>query len=401
MTTTPHSGQILAVNVGSSSIKLTRYPADDSERGALTASVERIGTINAHLILSDVTGVRRPGVAPDLSTHHAAFDALVGAVQRREDDDRVAAIGHRIVHGGPDYSAPCLITDAVVDDLRDLIPIDPDHLPQAIAVIEAARRRFPDVPQIACFDTAFHRTMPPAGRGYPLPRRFARQGIVRYGFHGLSCEYVVDELRRLNDLPDRLVIAHLGSGASLTAVKAGQSVETTMGYSPTGGIMMGTRTGDLDPGALLAILQRDGLDAAALSQLVNEESGLLGVSGRSADMRDLLDHEHDDDAVAAVALFVHLARKALGGLVAVLGGLDMLVFTGGMGEHAVPVRERICAGFSFIGLSLDDAANQEHGPIVSADHSTVTVRVIGTDENLVIARHTRRIVNEGTPDVPV
>jgi acetate kinase len=399
------SSSILAVNVGSSSIKVSKYQADVRFHPERFGSAERISQHGTDLIVSATGNRPRREWTLAAADHRAAFLALIEALQHGDEGNGVLAVGHRIVHGGPAYTVPVLITPSVLEDLRDLVPVDPDHLPQALDVIETARDVFPHCPQVACFDTAFHRTMPPVARRYPLPARYARDGIVRYGFHGLSCESIVDELRRLEELPERLVVAHLGSGASLTAIRAGESVETTMGYSPAGGIMMGTRTGDLDPGVLLALLQREGMDAGAINQLVNKDAGLLGVSGRSADMRDLLDHEPDDaDAAMAVALYVHRARTALGGLVAVLGGLDALVFTGGIGEHAAPVRDRICAGFGFLGLRLDDRRNRDGSAVVSDDGSAVTVRVMPTDENLVIARHTLDVlptINEGLTDVPV
>jgi acetate kinase len=280
-------------------------------------------------------------------------------------------------------------------ELEELAAVDPDHLPQAIAGIRIALEAYPKVPQVACFDTAFHRNKPRVATLYPLPRDLIDAGVVRYGFHGLSCEYVVDRLRaeapaEANGL---VVIAHLGSGASMTAVRGGVGIDTTMGFSPTGGLMMGTRSGDLDPGVLLFLLRERGLRADALSELLNKRSGLIGVSGASADMRDLLAREGSDvRAAEAVELFCYQARKFLGGLVAALGGLDSLVFTGGIGEHAAAVRSRICTAFQFLDLELDEQRNAGHAPIISAEQSRVTVRVLPTDEALVIARHTCRLV---------
>jgi len=319
--------------------------------------------------------------------------------------DGVGAIGHRVVHGGRAFDAPRLVSDGVLAELRRLTPLAPDHLPQALAAVEIAGKAFPGQPQALCFDTAFHRNMPRVARLYPLPYRLADGGMVRYGFHGLSYESIVGQLRALGDprAGGRLVIAHLGNGASMAAVRDGQGVDTTMGFTPAGGLMMGTRAGDLDPGVLLYLCTDGGLDPAAVGTLVNRESGLLGVSGISADMRDLLERERDDTRAAeAVALFCYQAKKFLGAMVAVLGGLDTLVFTGGIGEHAAPVRERIGAGLEGFGIRIDPTRNGRHAPIISPDGSAVTVRVMQTDEDLMIARQTATLVRQGGTDrVPV
>src|SRR5262249_43323752 len=277
------------------------------------------------------------------------------------------------------------------------VALDTEHLPQAIRAIESLQQIYPAVPQIACFDTAFHRRMPSVAQTFALPRRFKDAGIVRYGFHGLSYEYIMHELRALDAgaADGRVIIAHLGNGASMAAVHHGVGVETTMGLTPAGGLVMSSRSGDLDPGVLLFLLESCGLEPSALSQLLNKESGLLGVSGTSADMEDLLERETDDPRAAeAVALFCYQARKFLGALAAALGGLDTLVFTAGIGEHAAPIRARICEGLEFLGLHLDAARNAAHAPIISSDTSRVAARVIPTDEDLMIARHTRRLINE-------
>jgi acetate kinase len=309
------------------------------------------------------------------------------------------------VHGGAAYSEPQLIDDDLVAALTRLVAIDPLHLPQAIDAIEATRRAYPDHPQVACFDTAFHRRMPRVAQIYALPRRFAKEGAVRYGFHGLSYEYIMSELRLLDReaARERVVIAHLGNGASMAAVRDGVSVDTTMGFTPTGGLVMGTRSGDLDPGVLLYLLQPGGPSPNELNTLLNKQSGLLGVSEISADMQDLLDRENQDDRAAeAVALFCYQAKKFLGALIAALGGLDTLVFTAGIGEHAAPVRERICARLDFLGIRLDPERNAQSAPIISRDGSPVVVRVMHTDEDLMIARHTYRIISRtGASHVPV
>jgi acetate kinase len=305
-------------------------------------------------------------------------------------------VGHRIVHGGPVHRTPRVLTADVLIDLHKLVPIDPDHLPQALAVIEVTKEKYPAIPQVACFDTGFHRSMPRLAQMYPLPQALAEGGIIRYGFHGLSCEFIVQALGAIDAgaAQGRIIIAHLGNGASITAVRQGVSVDTTMGFTPTGGIMMGTRSGDLDPGVLLHLLEAQGTSPVALNRLVNHEAGLLGVSGLSGDMRDLLVKESTDPHAAdAVALFCYLARKSIGALAAVLGGLDTLIFTAGIGEHAAPIRERICQGLEFLGLELDAERNARHAPIVSRDGSRVVVRVMETDEGLMIARHVGHLLS--------
>ncbi len=394
--------RILAINVGSSSLKVSRYRLDNGQQLDLTATAERIGQSGSRVSIAAGDGTSILYRAEPLSDHPAALSTILDAIQPSDSRIDLLAVGHRVVHGGRRYSQPQTITDAVLADLRDLIPLDPDHLPQAIAVVEAAREALPDIPHVACFDTAFHATMPAVARRYPLPRRFTDQGIVRFGFHGLSYESIVQELGERGPLPSRLIVAHLGSGASMAAIRDGRSVETTMGFTPTGGLMMGTRTGDIDPGVLLHLLRHKSLTADAVSDLVNHESGLLGVSGRSADIQDLLDRGPEDtDAAAAVELFCYTARKAIGSLATVLGGLDELVFTGGIGEHAAPVREAICAGLGFLGIRLDPDRNTASAPTISPDDAAVPVRVIHTDENRMIARHTRRLSQGAARDVPV
>ncbi len=388
--------RILTINAGSSSLKAAIYHGDDDEEeltGALEA--ERIGQPNSSMRIVDGRGtvlLDRQRADDHARVLHTFLDWLHSQGAEGTPD----AVGHRIVHGGRAYTAPHLLTPDVLADLRKLVSIDPDHLPQALAAIDVSREAYPDVPQVACFDTAFHRSMPRVAQMYALPRDLDEGGISRYGFHGLSCEYIVDELRKMDHdaANGRLIIAHLGNGASLTAVRGGRSLDTTMGFTPTGGLMMGTRSGDLDPGVMLHLLEAQAMTPAAISRLVNHEAGLLGVSGSSADMRDLLDRESSDPAAAdAVALFCYLARKFLGAMVVVLGGLDTLIFTAGIGEHAAPVRARVCAGLEFIGLDLDAARNGRHAPVVSSPTSHVTVRVMKTDEDLMIARHVRRLLS--------
>jgi len=394
--------RILTINTGSSSLKIALYhvsqrDGDPIEELELQAGAAHIGSPDSRLHVEEASGASlfaHQGALPD---HAAALQAFLDWLRERGDAARPDAAGHRVVHGGSRYREPQLITDAVVAALRDLIPIDPDHLPQAIDAIEATLRAYPAIPQVACFDTAFHRHMPRVARQYALPRKIEEAGVIRYGFHGLSYEYVMSELRTLDPAAaaGRVVVAHLGNGASLAAVRGGVGIDTTMGFTPTGGLVMGTRSGDLDPGVMLYLLEERRLDAAALSTLVNKQAGMLGVSGASSDMQDLLDKEvNDKRAAEAVALFCYSAKKYLGALVAALGGLDALVFTGGIGEHAAPVRERVCAGLGFLGIDIDPARNGANAPIISRDGASVPVRVIKTNEDLMIARHTYNLMSQ-------
>ena len=397
--------RLLTINTGSSSLKAALYHHDGAERLDLAAEMEEIGHPGGHMRIEDGHGTTLLDQEGHSADHGAALHTLLSWLQQHGYVKDLRAIGHRIVHGGSAYSEPQRVSDAVVEALRALVPIDPNHLPQAIEAIEIIGRTFPDLPQVACFDTAFHRHMPRVAQMYALPRRLEGVGVVRYGFHGLSYEFVMHELRRLD--PDavqgRVIIAHLGNGASMAAVKGGGAVDTTMGFTPTGGLVMGTRSGDLDPGVLLYLLESEGMSAADVNRLVNRQAGLLGVSGSDADMRVLLARESSDDRAAeAVALFCYQAKKFLGALAAVLGGLDTLIFTAGIGEHSAPIRERICDGLEFLGIRVDGHRNARHAAVISRDGSPVTVRVIPTDEDLMIARHTYGIIStQGERRVPV
>lgn len=320
---------------------------------------------------------------------------MIDDLKLRDPDAALVAVGHRIVHGGVHHSAPEPVSEAMLSDLRDVFPIDPEHLPQAVAAIAAIAREFLNIPQVACFDTDFHDDMPSVSKMLPFPGWLAVAGVRRFGFHGLSYESIMRQLAVIDPAAaqGRVVIAHLGAGASMAAVRAGRSVDTTMGFTPTGGLMMGTRPGDIDPGLLLYLLQVRGMNAEQINRLLNHESGLLGVSGTSQDVRDLLAVEKTDSrAHQALDLFCHIARKHLAGLAAVLSGVDTLVFTGGIGAHAAPVRSRICAGLEFIGISIDEDENARHETIVSSASAPVVVRVMQTDEALTIARHTDRLI---------
>ena len=388
--------RILTINAGSSSLKAALYDMDRTERVTLACQVERIGQSGSQMRIVDGGRVTLLDRTADLDSHESAARAFLEWLQHQQAEVEPSAVGHRLVHGGSTHRAPHILTPDVMDDLQELVPLDPDHLPQALAVIRVATEAYPAIPQVACFDTSFHRSMSRVAQMYPLPPRFGDAGVIRYGFHGLSCEFIVQALRAIDarEGEGRIIIAHLGNGASLTAVREGVSVDTTMGFTPTGGIMMGTRSGDLDPGVLLHLLEAQGMQGTALNRLVNHEAGLLGVSGLSGDMRDLLGKESSDPRAAdAVTLFCYLARKSVGALVAALGGVDTLIFTAGIGEHSAPIRERICEGLEFLGFELDAERNARHAPIVSRDGSRVVVRVMKTDEDLMIARHVRHLLS--------
>jgi acetate kinase len=388
--------RILTINSGSSSIKFSVYEAGSAERLVLAGSLERIGQDGGQFRAWDGaerTIGERTLALPD---HAAALRVLLEWLPEHLGDQRLDGVGHRVVHGGRAYAQPHRITPEVMAKLRDLLPLAPEHLPHELKAIEAIGRAYPDLPQVACFDTAFHRGMPDVAQRYALPQCLHDEGVLRYGFHGLSYEYIMSELRReAGDAAadGRVIVAHLGNGASLAAVRGGRSVDTTMGFTPTGGLVMSTRSGDLDPSVPLYLIGERGMDAAAVRTLVNHQAGLLGVSGVSADMRDLLERERSDPRAAlAVALFCYQARKYIGALAAALGGLDTLIFTAGIGEHAAAIRWRICQDLGFLGIALDPVRNDAHVAIISREGGPVTVRVMPTNEELMIARHTAGVL---------
>ena len=382
--------RILTINGGSSSIKFALFEVGVPLRQVLSGEVERIGRSGTTLRVTGsnpADNFSRPVTAAD---HTAAVGALMECIEEHSGRDALAAVGHRVVHGGPKYSKPQQITAEMVEELHRFSPFDPEHLPLEIELIEAFRRRHPGLPQVACFDTAFHRTMPRVATLLPIPRRYEAQGVRRYGFHGLSYEFLMEELAHLADpaaTKGRVILAHLGNGASLAAVRNGKSIDTSMGFTPTAGLVMSSRSGDLDPGLVSYLAHTEQMSAAQFQKMVNHESGLLGVSETSPDMRDLLERETQDlRAAEAVALFCYQAKKWIGAFAAALGGLDTLVFAGGIGENAPPVRERICDRLGFLGIELDRERNAKNAPLVSSDTVRVKVRVIRTDEELIIAK---------------
>jgi acetate kinase len=382
---------ILCINSGSSSLKFALYHLGEQTAVQLAdGAVERIGLDDGHLWLRGADHATLREGHGDFSSHVVAVEAAFTAAQGL-GFPRPAAVGHRVVHGGPEYTAPARVDAKLLATLRHLVAFAPLHLPGALQGIEAVAARFPDLPQVACFDTAFHRRMPEVAQRFPLSRDLWHEGVRRYGFHGLSYEYIVETLGTAAQ--GRVIIAHLGNGASLAAVHNGQPLETTMGFTPTGGLMMGTRSGDLDPGVLLYLLHEKGYDERQLEHLVNHQAGLLGVSGISPDMKTLLEQrDREPHAAQAVELFCYQIRKHIGALTAVLGGLDTLVFTGGIGERAAPVRWAVCQGLAYLDIDLDPDRNAQHAEIISTPGSAGTVRVIPTNEDLMIARHTRTLL---------
>ena len=330
--------------------------------------------------------------------HGSAVVFLLDWLESQPVFASVEAAGHRVVHGMK-HSEPERVTPKLLAELHRITPYDPDHLPREIGLIEALSRRHPGLPQVACFDTAFHRTMPRVAKLLPIPRRRAARGVERYGFHGLSYAYLMEELSRLDPAAakGRVILAHLGNGASLAAVRNGMSIDTSMGFTPSAGLVMSTRTGDLDPGLVYFLARTERMTAARFQRMVNHESGLLGVSGTSSDLRDLLAREaRDVRAAEAVALFCYQAKKWIGSFAAVLGGLDTLVFSAGIGEHSPLIRERICDGLGFLGIDLDKRRNAKNARLISSDAGRVRVRVIRTDEGLMVARSVIRILELGS-----
>jgi acetate kinase len=379
---------ILCLNVGSSSCKFSLY----QRGGKLVAAgeVERIGLTGGVLRMQAGDGKTIAEDKRDYPDPRHAIEALFDAM-KREAVPEAAAVGHRVVHGGARHVAPERVTPALMADLERLIPFAPNHLPGAIAGMQSIASRFPDLPQVACFDTAFHRKMPQVAERFALPSAFYDEGLRRYGFHGISCEYVMYALGPSR--PARIVIAHLGNGASMTAVRDGVGIDTSMGLTPTGGFMMGTRTGDLDPGVLLYLINVKRLDARQLEELVSRRAGLLGVSGISSDMKTLLDRRATEPAASiAIEMFCYQLRKQIGAFAAALGGLDLLVFTGGIGERAPAIRAEVCAGLGHLGIALDPALNAANAETISQGSASCTVRVILTNENLMIATHTRSLI---------
>ncbi|HEY5695750.1 MAG TPA: acetate/propionate family kinase [Candidatus Saccharimonadales bacterium] len=390
---------VLTLNAGSSSIKFGLYETAHSNAVRLfEGEISGIGLSVVHMNVHDKTGklvVDKQLQAPD---HATAVKEVISWVRGHVPDEELAAVGHRLVHGGPFFYESRIVTADILQTLHGMTIFDPLHLPNEIELIKTCMQVFSRVPQVACFDTAFHHNLPTVARLLPLPRMYEAKGLRRYGFHGLSCTYILSELERIAGVETaagRVIIAHLGNGVSLTAVHEGVSLDTTMSLTPAAGVPMSTRSGDIDPGIVRYLARAEGQTADQFDEMVNERSGLLGISGSTADMEELLQQEaHDTQAKDAVDIFCYSVKKQIGALTAAMGGLDTLVFTGGMGEKAPKIRARISEGLEFLGIQLDPRMNEQNKEVISAHGSRVTVRMLHTDESQVIVQEVMKIQGE-------
>jgi len=392
----PNHASILTINDGSSSIKFALYQTGEPLKKSFHGSVDRIGLSGTNLTFSDLIGNQKDSLILEASDTRSAANFLIDWLEKKIDFSLISGIGHRVIFGMK-HTKPELITQELLDELHRISPYDMDHLPAELELIEVLRQRYPKIPQVACFDTAFHSTMPRVAKLLPIPRRFDAKGIRRYGFHGLSYAYIIEELTRVagtKAVQGRVILAHLGNGASMVAVHEGKSIDTSMGFTPAGGLTMGTRPGDLDPGVVWYMMQSGNLNPKQFNNLINHESGLLGISETSSDMQDLLSRESGDvRAAEAVALFCYQAKKWIGAFAAALGGLDTLVFAGGIGENCPVVRTRICEGLGFLGIELEEKRNAANKGLISTVLGRVAIRVICTDEEQMIAKTVCLILN--------
>jgi len=392
------SAYVLILNAGSSSLKFSVYQRPDNSAWRLAAKgqVDGIGTSPRFTVKSDTGETLADHKPYKVRDSRDALDTLAGWLRAEFGGAQVLGIGHRVVHGGSRHTTPVVVTPEILEDLRRLVPLAPLHQPHNLAAIEAVSALFPDTPQVACFDTSFHRGQAPVVELIPLPREVRGPDVQRYGFHGLSYEYIASVLPEFSpEIADgRVIVAHLGSGASLCAMQKRRSVDSSLGFTALDGLCMGTRPGAIDPGVILYLLQGLCLSAAEVETILYQKSGLLGISGISNDMRVLLESS-EPEARLAIDYFVYRAAKEIGALTAVLGGLDGLVFTAGIGENSAEIRSRICATSSWLGIELDERANQAHRRRISRDGSTVSAWTIPTNEELVIARHTWSLLGLG------
>src|SRR5271169_6308183 len=391
--------RIITMNRGSATLKSTLYEVgrDPGKRAEalVSISVAYSYTTSARLKIIDANGATLLDSSVKGTDSNAALQAMFAWLDKHEYLSELKAAGHRLVHGGARYTEPQRITPKFLTALEKLVPLDPDHLPAAIKGIKFVAKKFPKLAQVACFDTAFHSSLPTVAKMYALPRRFYDEGVRRYGFHGLSFEYIAGELRKLDAklAAGRVIVAHLGSGASMVALQDGKSMDTSMGFTPLEGLVMSARSGDVDPGLLLNLLAERKMPAKETGTLLNKKSGLLGVSGSTGDMRELLEKEKQDPhAAEAIDLFCYRAKKYIGAYAAALGGLDALVFTGGIGERAPAIRERICSGLDFLGIRLEGKQNEANAPVISTKESRVNVRVTQTNEDLMIVQHVKTVL---------
>src|ERR1017187_7069408 len=389
----------LTINGGSSSIKFALFQTGEPLVRKLHGKIDRIGLPDTNLTYSDPTTNQPVSRNLTAADHKSAANSLIDWLETQDGFASVKAVGHRVVHGMK-HTEPEIVSQELLDELHRIAPYDPDHLPRELELIEAFRQRHPKLPQVVCFDTTFHRSMSRVAKLLPIPRRYEAKGVHRYGFHGLSYAYLMEELAHLGDpaaTTGRVILAHLGNGASMAAVRDGKSIDTSMGFTPASGLPMSTRSGDLDPGLVSFLARTEQMTAIQFDQMANHESGLLGVSEISSDVRDLLAQEATDvRAAEAVALFCYQAKKWIGAFAAALGGVDTLVFAGGIGENAPLIRERICDGLGFLGIELDPQRNGKNAPLICPDVGRGKLRVICTDEQLMIARSVARVLNLGS-----
>ncbi|MBC6113107.1 acetate/propionate family kinase [Pedobacter fastidiosus] len=390
---------VLVINGGSSSIKFSLYNIDKKLKSILSGQIKRIGLDNPEFTVTDNLTHEKSIIKIDTTTFKEITEVLIEWLKAKKYFEKIACIGHRIVHG-MDHKHPEVIDDNLLKELRKIMEYDPDHLPAEIEMIELFRKQFPQLLQVACFDTSFHTTLPKYASTFAIPKKYYDEGIKRYGFHGISYSYLLNELRKKNEVEakGKIILAHLGNGSSLAAVKKGKCIDTSMGFTPAGGVVMSTRTGDLDPGVAW-YLQRKSINAEKFNDLINHQSGLLGISGYSSDMEDLLQHEgKNKDAALAIEIFCYQIKKYIGAYTASLSGLDVLIFSGGIGENAPVIRSRICKGFNYLGMEIDERKNKKNNTIISTKKSKVKVYVIPTNEEFMIAESTSKLYQSSTKD---
>ncbi len=387
---------ILTINGGSSSIKFAMYEIEASLKQLFYGEIENIGTKKAALNFIDTINNKKNTININTVDYDESVNLLIDRLELQDGFTSVKAVGHRIVHGMQHTDAE-KITATLIDELKQICPYNPEHLPGEIKLIEIFAKRYPALVQVACFDTSFHSTMPLVAKLLPIPKKYFTMGIQRYGFHGLSYAYLMQEINEIagnETAKGKIILAHLGNGASLAAVKEGKCIDTSMGFTPASGLVMGTRTGDLDPGVAWYLMQVEKLTPQQFNNLINHESGLLAISETTSDMRELIKNKNTDSRAAdAFTLFCYQTKKYIGAYAAALEGLDILVFSGGIGEHSPEVRSQICDGFQFLGIELDELKNGNNEPIISADKSKITVRVMQTNEQLMIARLVCDVLN--------
>jgi acetate kinase len=388
---------ILTINGGSSSIKFSLYKIEEPLKLIFNGQVANIGAAKAKLSSYNSITQLKNNTSIKAANHDEAAEHLIEWLEKQEGFNSIKVIGHRIVHG-MNHTAPAIISSELLNELKKISAFDPEHLPEEIKLIEVFSKRYPSLKQVACFDTSFHTSMPTVAKLLSIPRRYYEKGIHRYGFHGLSYSFLMEELNRLagSEIANgKVILAHLGSGASLAAVKDGKSIDTTMGFTPASGLMMSTRTGDLYPGVACYLMKFEKLNPKEFNRLINHESGLLGISETSADMRELINAEETDHRAAeAIELFCYQTKKWIGSYAAVLNGLDTLVFSGGIGEHSPEVRSKICDGLEFLGIELCEIKNMNNQAVISTEKSKVIVRVIATNEEVMIARLVKDVLNK-------